>query len=128
MILSVGFHSAAAIPATKDAKHEKPKKAKKGSSKEENKDKSSKPPQQESPTSALPVRSIMEGDKTDQATKDKFRDCILRAMVHAIRSHTPPGTFRGPNGGTYDLGKSFAMYSGVKPCQKCRNNKQGVRV
>ena len=75
---------------------------------------------------ASDLRKIME-DKSDADRVAAFRESILRAAVEASR--TGQTVFAGaPNGEIYpDIGKVFATYSGLKPCQRCKSNKQGVR-
>jgi hypothetical protein len=76
--------------------------------------------------SAFDLRKIMEG--SDETLIEKFREGIVRAVVHAFRTRQPHNaSFRAPNGKTYhDIGKAFAIYGGVKTCERCKSNKQGV--
>jgi hypothetical protein len=77
--------------------------------------------------SASDLRKIME-DESDSALAETFKDWIIRAAVHSGRTERKESSFRGPNGEVYqDLGKAFTLYSGVKPCERCKSNKQGVR-
>lgn len=72
------------------------------------------------------LRKIME-DETNTALAETFKDWIIRAAVYSGLTQRKDHSFRGPNGETYpDIGKAFALYSGVKPCERCKNNKQGV--
>ena len=58
---------------------------------------------------------------------EKMKKCIIRAAVHASRSGKHGQSFRAPNGQTYpDVSKAFAGHAGLKPCMRCKNNKQGV--
>jgi hypothetical protein len=60
---------------------------------------------------------------------EQLRMSIVRSAVHAVRSGRPGYWFVASNGETYpDLTKAFAMYAGIKPCERCKNNKQGVRT
>jgi hypothetical protein len=72
------------------------------------------------------LRSIMEGN--DVKLIESFRECIVRSVVHTYRSHKSMNVpFRGPNNESYpDIGKAFACYGGIKPCDRCKSNKQGV--
>lgn len=74
------------------------------------------------------LRTIMEGD--DLGLIEAFRECIVRSIVHTHRSHKSVNIpFHGPNNETYpDIGKAFAWYGGIKPCDRCKSNKQGVRT
>jgi hypothetical protein len=74
------------------------------------------------------LRSIMEGDNIELI--ESFRECIVRSIVHTYRSNkSVSGSFHGPNDETYpDIGKAFAWFGGIKPCDRCKSNKQGVRT
>lgn len=73
------------------------------------------------------LKTIME-DESGVALAETFKDWIIRAAVHAGRTHRKESSFRGPNGEIYpDLNKAFTLYCGIKPCERCKNNKQGVR-
>jgi hypothetical protein len=74
------------------------------------------------------LRKIMEGN--DMALIETFRERIIRAIVHTFRSRRSCNIpFRGPNNETYpDIGKAFAWFGGVKPCDRCKSNKQGVCI
>lgn len=70
------------------------------------------------------LRKLMEdgGPMTES-----FRKCIIRAAVHASRTGKHGPSFRGPDGETYpDVSKAFSSHAGIKPCQRCKSNKQGV--
>jgi hypothetical protein len=71
------------------------------------------------------LRKIMEdgGPMTES-----FRKCIIRAAIFASRTGKQGPSFRGPDGETYpDVSKAFSAHAGIKPCQRCKSNKQGVR-
>ena len=72
------------------------------------------------------LRTIMEGD--DTGLVETFRECIVRCIVHTHRSNKSVNIpFLGPNNETYpDIGKAFAWFGGIKPCDRCKSNKQGV--
>ena len=72
------------------------------------------------------LRAIMEGD--DVKLIESFRECIVQSIVHTYRFHKSASVpFLGPNNETYpDIGKAFAWFGGIKPCDRCKNNKQGV--
>ena len=58
---------------------------------------------------------------------EKMKTCIIRAAVHASRSGQHGRSFKAPNGEVYpDISKAFAVHAGLKPCNRCKNNKQGV--
>lgn len=58
---------------------------------------------------------------------EDMRKCILRAGVYASRTGRHGQSFLGPDGNVYaDVSKTFAAYAGVKPCPRCKNNKQGA--
>ena len=60
---------------------------------------------------------------------ERMKTCIIRAAVHASRSGKHGQSFRAPNGEVYaDVSKAFAAHAGLKPCMRCKNNKQGVSV
>ena len=57
----------------------------------------------------------------------KMKKCIIRAAVHASRSGKHGQSFLAPDGKAYpDVSKAFAGDAGLKPCTRCKNNKQGV--
>lgn len=58
---------------------------------------------------------------------EKLKTCIIRAAVHASRSGKHGQPFRSPFGEVYpDVSKAFASHAGIKPCNRCKNNKQGA--
>ena len=74
--------------------------------------------------SAGELKRIMEADTVET---DAMRHCIIRAGVYASRAGRHGQSFLGPDGNTYqDVSKTFASYAGVKPCSRCKNNKQGA--
>lgn len=74
--------------------------------------------------SSSDLRKIIE-DGGEEA--EKMRQCIIRAAVYASRCGKHTRNFRAPNGKVYpDISKAFAGYAGLKPCERCKNNKQGV--
>lgn len=76
--------------------------------------------------SATDLRKVMEEGVPEQI--EAFRSCIIKAAVHSSRSGRHGHSFVGPNGAVYpDASKAFASHTGIKPCQRCKNNKQGVR-
>lgn len=75
-------------------------------------------------SSASELRRIVEegGEMAEQ-----MKTCIMRAAVHASRCGNHTRNFRAPNGAVYpDISKAFAAHAGFKPCERCKNNKQGV--
>jgi hypothetical protein len=70
------------------------------------------------------LRKLME---SDFAEKDDMQICICKAAVHASRSNNPNESFKAVNGQVYpDISKAFSAFSGVRSCQRCKGNKQGV--
>jgi hypothetical protein len=58
---------------------------------------------------------------------EEMKKCIIRAAVHASRSGKHGQSFLAPDGKAYpDVSKAFAAHAGLKPCTRCKNNKQGV--
>ena len=58
---------------------------------------------------------------------EQIKTCIIRAAVHASRTGKHGQPFIAPDGKTYpDVAKAFAAHAGLKPCIRCKNNKQGV--
>ena len=75
-------------------------------------------------SSAGDLKKIMDegGDLAEE-----MKGCIMRAAVIASRNGKHGQSFAGPNGETYpDISKAFAAHAGLRPCQRCKNNKQGV--
>lgn len=74
--------------------------------------------------SAADLRKIIE-DGGDEA--EKLKTCIIRAAVYASRCGKHTRNFRAPDGKVYpDISKAFALHAGLKPCERCKNNKQGA--
>ena len=70
------------------------------------------------------LRKVLE--KNDEMAK-KMKDCIIRGAVRASRGEKHGLAFLGPDGNIYpDVSKAFAAHAGMKPCTKCKSNKQGV--
>jgi hypothetical protein len=70
------------------------------------------------------LKNIMESDTPEM---EEMRKCIIRAGVYASRTGRHGQSFLGPNGHRYaDVSKTFAVYAGIKPCNRCKNNKQGA--
>jgi hypothetical protein len=58
---------------------------------------------------------------------EKIKTCIIRSAVHASRAGKHGLSFRASNRQTYpDVSKAFAAHAGLKPCIRCKNNKQGA--
>jgi hypothetical protein len=56
-----------------------------------------------------------------------MKECMIKAAVHANRSGRHGVSWLAPNGETYpDVSKAFAIYAGIKPCLRCKSNKQGA--
>lgn len=73
--------------------------------------------------SSTALRKIMAED--GEAAKD-MRQAIIRAAVYASRTAGHGQAFVAPQGEVFpDIGKAFAQYAGIKPCERCKSNKQG---
>jgi len=71
------------------------------------------------------LKKIMDDEGGDLARS--IKDCIIRAAVHASRSGRHGQSFLAPNGEIYpDVSKAFAAHAGIKPCNRCKSNKQGA--
>ena len=59
---------------------------------------------------------------------DALREAIIRAAVLSSRLGTNgSGSFIGPTGVVYpDVNKAFSNHGNMKPCPRCKNNKQGA--
>mmetsp|Transcript_49285 Transcript_49285/g.96409 ORF Transcript_49285/g.96409 Transcript_49285/m.96409 type:complete len:711 (+) Transcript_49285:103-2235(+) len=58
---------------------------------------------------------------------EKMRFSLLKAAIIAIESGQDGGSWVAYNGEVYpDVSKAFGAYSGVKPCTRCKSNKQGA--
>jgi hypothetical protein len=76
--------------------------------------------------SASALRKLME---EGGEFAEKIKTCIIRAAVHASRLGKHGQSFTAPNSQTYpDVSKAFAAHAGLKPCIRCKNNKQGVSL
>ena len=63
----------------------------------------------------------------DNILAAKKRNIIIGAAVYDSRTEENGSSFRGPDEEVYpDSSKAFALYAGIKPCERCKNNKQGV--
>ena len=63
----------------------------------------------------------------DGPMAQSMKECIIKAAVHASRSGHHGVSWLGADGETYpDISKAFAMHAGVKPCLRCKSNKQGA--
>ena len=52
---------------------------------------------------------------------------IIRAAVYAGRTGSHGGSFVGSDGETYpDVSKAFSNWGNLRPCPRCKSNKQGV--
>ena len=130
LILSAGFHCAAAVPI------KEPPPSKPVLSSTPSTSKLLSPSAVASTATALPelptptttenanaLRMVM----MDNEWAEQFRVTIWKAAVYACRTQQYDTPFTGPNGHVYpDLGRAFSGYALVKPCLRCKNNKQGV--
>lgn len=117
-------HAKSKEPVGKDSKgaSEKQKASAAGSGKP----KSGKSKMKVPTKTAAYLRRKMESDET---TSTAFRDRIIGAAVQASRKSKHLSHFKGPDGEIYpDVAKAFATYSRLKPCERCKSNKQGVSV
>jgi len=70
------------------------------------------------------LKRIMEQGGSEA---ERIRTSIIRAAVYASRSGNHGGTFVGANGETYpDVSKAFSMHGNMRPCNRCKSNKQGA--
>jgi len=78
-----------------------------------------------SPTStSTGLKKIMD-DGGDDA--QAMKNAIIRAAVYASRVGKHGMSFMGTNGEVYpEVSKAFAAHAGVRPCSRCKNNKQGA--
>jgi hypothetical protein len=108
LILSAGFHCAAAVPLKETA--------------------SAKPqPLLARPAAPSETANALRLLMMDDAWAEKFRLVILKAAAYASRTQVYDTSFKGPNNLVYpDLVKAFSVYAQVKPCSRCKSNKQGV--
>jgi len=76
------------------------------------------------PTStSMQLKKLMEKGGEEAAA---MRDSIIRAAVYASRTGNHGGSFVGANGDTYpDVIKAFSNQAQLRPCTRCKNNKQG---
>eukprot|EP00977_Amphora_coffeiformis_P002741 scaffold521_cov167-Amphora_coffeaeformis.AAC.32 len=80
-----------------------------------------KGPEPTAPASAL--RKVME---EGGASAEEMRQAIIKCAVYASRTDGHGHSFAAPTGEIFpDIGKAFAAYAGIKPCERCKNNKQG---
>ena len=76
--------------------------------------------------SSSALRKIVEDGG---ALAESMKTCIVRAAVHASRMGKHGQAFRATDGNIYpDISKAFAAHAGLKPCDRCKNNKQGVSL
>jgi hypothetical protein len=72
----------------------------------------------------LQLKKIMEVTGPEASA---MRECIIRAAVFASRTSAHSGSFVGSNGETYpDVSKAFSNYANLRPCARCKSNKQGA--
>lgn len=70
-----------------------------------------------------------KGKEAGEAVTESTRMAIIKAAIHSARSNQHGQSFTASNGQTFpDVSKAFAMYAGIKPCERCKNNKQGVSL
>ncbi len=75
-------------------------------------------------SSSMQLKKLMErgGDEARA-----MRDSIISAAVYASRSGTHGGSFIGSTGEMYpEISKAFSNYGNLRPCGRCKNNKQGA--
>merc|ERR1712238_98823 len=74
-------------------------------------------------TTAALKRLMERGD--DHAIA--MRESIIRAAVLAGRTASHGGSFVGVDGELYpDVGRAFSNHGNLRPCARCKNNKQGA--
>ena len=94
--------------------------------KTEKKASSEEPEKQSSPAptaSASALRKVMEEGGSSASA---LRRRIIRAAVHASRTGNHGQPFSAGDKVYPDIGKAFAAHAGIKPCPRCKNNKQGA--
>jgi hypothetical protein len=134
------------VSAKTNVKPSPVKSQKSGSGKKSNEPKDQKPPATNDTTTEAPKNSssvpstkngptvtatkhqlklIMEGGGEEA---EKMRMVIIKAAVHALRAGKYENrSFRGFDRKVYpDVSKAFSVHSGLKPCTKCKSNKQGT--
>lgn len=58
---------------------------------------------------------------------ENMRQCIIRAAVYASRTGKHGQSFVGSDDKRYpDVSKAFASWGEIRPCNRCKNNKQGA--
>jgi hypothetical protein len=74
---------------------------------------------------ASDLRKIMDGGGEEA---EKMKSVIIKAAVHATRANKFENrSFRAMNRKVYpDVAKACSAYAGLKPCAKCKANKQGT--
>ena len=78
---------------------------------------------QSSASSTSGLKQIMD---EGGPSADAMRQAIIRSAVHASRTEDHAKAFVAPSGQVYpDIGRIFGVYTGIKPCDRCKNNKQG---
>ena len=72
---------------------------------------------------------LKRGKEAGEAVTESTRTEIIKAAIHAARSNLHGQSFAAANGQSFsDVSKAFALYAGIKPCERCKSNKQGVRL
>ena len=75
-------------------------------------------------SSSSDLKKLME---TPGELADAMRRCIVRAAVFASRNGRHGQSFVGSNGQVYpDVARAFAAWADMRPCDRCKNNKQGA--
>lgn len=65
-------------------------------------------------------------DEHGSSSSSMLRQTIIRAAVHASRTGKHGQEFRVGDKVFPDVSKAFAAHAGIKPCLRCKNNKQGA--
>jgi hypothetical protein len=73
--------------------------------------------------SANALRKLM--DESTPTDREELRRSIMRAAVATSQRGGQNQSWVGPNGLVYDIGKAFTAHAGMKPCERCKSNKQG---
>ena len=83
------------------------------------------PPRPAVVTSSSDLKKLMENGGQEA---EKMRMAIIKAAIYAARMGKKAGdTFVGSDGKGYrDVQRAFSNYARVKPCPRCRGNKQGA--
>ena len=78
------------------------------------------------PTPTASTSSLRKVMEEGGSSASALRRRIIRAAVHASRTGNHGHPFTAGEKVYPDVGKAFAAHAGIKPCPRCKNNKQGA--